>query len=74
MLCFLLINVKFPTIVGILTLMSRIKIMLSSAEHEKVLKPRGLIVLVHDKSSLDYSHKLLVHDHCLSFYLRGEDT
>ena len=33
----MLINVKMPTIVGILTFMSRIKFMLSRVEHEKVL-------------------------------------
>ena len=31
----LLINVKMPTVVGILTFMSRIKFMLSLVEHEK---------------------------------------
>ena len=31
----LLINVKMPTIVGILTFMSRMNYMLSSVEHEK---------------------------------------
>ena len=35
MLFFLLINVKMPTIVGILTLMSRKNFMLSGVEHEK---------------------------------------
>ena len=33
----LLINVKMPTIVGILTFMSTINLMLSLVEHEKVL-------------------------------------
>ena len=33
----MLINVKMPTIVGILTFMSRINFMLSGVEHEKVL-------------------------------------
>ena len=35
MLLFLLINVKMPTIVGILTFISWKNFMLSSAEHEK---------------------------------------
>ena len=35
MLFFSLINVKMPTIVGILTFMSRKKFMLSRVEHEK---------------------------------------
>ena len=35
MLFFLLINVKMPTIVGILTIMSRKNFMLNSVEHEK---------------------------------------
>ena len=35
MLFFLLINVKMPKIVGILTLMSRKKFMLNWVEHEK---------------------------------------
>ena len=35
MLFFLLINVKMPTIVGILTFMSRKNFMLNSVEHEK---------------------------------------
>ena len=35
MLFFLLINVKMPTIVGILTFMSMKNFMLSSVEHEK---------------------------------------
>ena len=33
----MLINVKMPTIVGILTFMSMIYFMLSEVEHEKVL-------------------------------------
>ena len=37
----LLINVKMPTIVGILTFMSRINFMLSSVEHEKSLITSG---------------------------------
>ena len=36
MLFFLLINVKMPTIVGILTFMSRKNFMLSLVEHEKI--------------------------------------
>ena len=43
MLFFLFINVKMPTIVGILIFMSRKNFMLNSVEHEKVLYPRGLI-------------------------------
>ena len=35
MLFFLLINVKMPIIIGILTFMSRKKFMLNSFEHEK---------------------------------------
>ena len=35
MLLFLLINVKMPTIVGILTFMNRKSFLLSRAEHEK---------------------------------------
>ena len=35
MLLFLLINVKMPTIVGLLTVMSRKNFMLSSVEHGK---------------------------------------
>ena len=35
MLFFLLINVKMPTIVGILTFVSRKNFMLNSVEHEK---------------------------------------
>ena len=35
MLFFLFINVKMPTIVGILTFMSRKSFMLSSVEHER---------------------------------------
>ena len=35
MLFFLLINVKMPTIVGILTFISRKNFMLNSVEHEK---------------------------------------
>ena len=35
MLFFLLINVKMPTIVGILTFMSKKNFMLNSVEHEK---------------------------------------
>ena len=35
MLFFLLINVKMPTIVGILTFMSRKNLKLTSVEHEK---------------------------------------
>ena len=35
LLLFPLINIKMPTVVGILTFMSRKKFMLSSVEHEK---------------------------------------
>ena len=37
----LLINVKMPTVVAILTFISMINCMLSSVEHEKVLQPQG---------------------------------
>ena len=36
MLCFLFINVKMPTILGILTFLSRKNFMLNSVEHEKM--------------------------------------
>ena len=35
----LLVNVEIPTLVGILTFMSKINVMLSRAEHEKVSYP-----------------------------------
>ena len=38
----LLINVKMPTIVGILTFMSRINFVLSRVEHENFLSPKSL--------------------------------
>ena len=41
-LTIMLINVKMPTLVGILTFMSMIKIMLSRAEHGKRLITKGL--------------------------------
>ena len=41
MLFFLLINVKMPTIVGILTFMSRKNFMLNSVEHEKSFTTSG---------------------------------
>ena len=41
MLFFPLINVKIPTIVGILTFMNRKKSVLSSAEHEKSFLTSG---------------------------------
>ena len=41
MLFFLLINVKMPTIVGILTFMSRKKFMLSGVEHEIIFITSG---------------------------------
>ena len=37
------INVKMPTIVGILTFMSMINFMLSWVKHEKRFFPRGLV-------------------------------
>ena len=40
-LFFLLINVKIPTVVGILTFMSMKKFMLSSVEHEKTFITLG---------------------------------
>ena len=39
----LLINVKMPTIVGILTFINRINFMLSSVENEKVSRPGTII-------------------------------
>ena len=41
MLFFLLINVKMPTIVGILTIINRENFMLSRAEHEKCFITSG---------------------------------
>ena len=41
----MLINVKMPTIVGILTYMSRINFVLSLVEHKKVLETRGLATI-----------------------------
>ena len=41
MLFFLLINVKMPSIVGILTFMSRKNFLLSSIEHEKSFRTSG---------------------------------
>ena len=44
MLFFLLINVKMPTTVGILTIMSRKNFMLNSVEHEKGFITSGLAI------------------------------
>ena len=54
---FLLINVKMPTIVGILTFMSRKKIILKSIEHEKSFITSG-----PDCVSL-------VPDHCYFYFV-----
>ena len=43
---FPLINVKMPTIVGILTFMSRKNLMLSCVEHGKSFIPRGQILSI----------------------------
>ena len=51
MLFFLLINVKMPTIVGILTFMSRKNFMLSRVEHEKFYN-LGALPGAPDQSSL----------------------
>ena len=40
---FLLINVKMPTIVGILTFMSKKNFMLSRVEHENLFTTSGLL-------------------------------
>ena len=40
----LLLNVKMPKIVGILTCINRIKFMLGLVEHEKVLYPLALVL------------------------------
>ena len=42
---FIILNVKMPTIVGILTFMSMINFMLSSVEHEKSFTTFGLVLL-----------------------------
>ena len=47
MLFFLLINVKMPTIVGILTFMSKNKSMLNSVEHEKSFITSGPGIIIH---------------------------
>ena len=44
----MLINVKMPTIVGILTFMSRINFVLSRVEHEKSLSPQDLVYIIGD--------------------------
>ena len=46
MLFFMLINVKMPTIVGILTFMSRKNFMLNSVEHEKSFITSRLLGLI----------------------------
>ena len=43
-------NNKMPTIVGILTFMSRINFKLNWVGHGKSLKPRGLILCIDIKS------------------------
>ena len=50
----LLINMKMPTIDGILIIISTETFMLSWVEHEKVLYPRGLV-------SIKYMTKLENH-------------
>ena len=40
----MLINVKMPIIVGILTFISMINFMPSRVEHEKVLYPRDMVI------------------------------
>ena len=45
----MLINVKTPTIVGILTFMSRINFVLSSVEHGKCFKTSGPVFGVSDQ-------------------------
>ena len=42
----MLINVKMPTIVGILTFMSRINFLLSRVEHEKSFITLGLVTIL----------------------------
>ena len=49
----MLINVKMPTIVGILTFMGRINFMLSLVEHEKSFITSGLILLLADNKGAD---------------------
>ena len=46
MLFFLLINVKMPTIIGILTIMRRKNFMLSSVEHEILFITQGQICTI----------------------------
>ena len=55
----MLINVKMPTIVGILTFMSRINFLLSYVEHEKRLITSGPVVRDCGVST-SYSLRLLV--------------
>ena len=53
----MLINVKMPTIVGILTFMSRINFMLSLVEHEKSFITSGLILLLaNNKGAYQPAH------------------
>ena len=49
---FLLLNVKMPTIVGILTIRSRKNFMLNLVEHEKSFITSGLIVGDHNYSAI----------------------
>ena len=58
MLFFLLINVKLPTIVGILTLMSRKNFMHSRVEHEIFfITSGGLISLINTMVELHFNHQ-----------------
>ena len=72
--CIMLINVKMPKIVGILTFMSMMNLMLSCVEHEKsfiTLEPDCL----SSQTSLNLctaSDKLVLHVECEDFHQNGQ--
>ena len=54
--CIVLINVKMPTIVGILTFMSRINFVLSQVEYEKCFITPGPRSILFSKSQIGLQH------------------
>ena len=66
----MLINVKMPTIIGILTFMSMINFVLSWVEHEKSSMTSGpaleILILIAYMYVLGNPLDLLVHDHLSS--------
>ena len=71
----LLLNVKMPTIVGILTFLNRINFRLSQVEHEKCFVSLGLKLVLYKRRKLsDHLNVVSFQNVCKSFLINTVDS